>query len=201
MNLSISNLLLALPATPLEWIAQIAGILGIVASVLSFQCKKHKPLLILRTANELLFGVQYCLLGAYTGMAMNIVGSTRNLIFVKMVEKDKNTLPARIIFSAAFLVFCAFTWDGLKSVMVGIAKVVSTFAYGNKNVALVRILIFFTSAAWFTYNFLVGSTTGCINEFLNILSIIIAVCRYGLKGEKTQPLTESEIAQPLSEKE
>ncbi|MBQ8670502.1 MAG: YgjV family protein, partial [Oscillospiraceae bacterium] len=38
---------------------QLLGVLGLCASVAAFQCKKHKPIVLLRTLNELAFGLQY----------------------------------------------------------------------------------------------------------------------------------------------
>ena len=67
------------------------GIVGIIASILSFQCAGHKRLLLLRTVNELCFGIQYGLLGAFTGMAMNLIGCIRNLVFM---QKDLFVLCA-----------------------------------------------------------------------------------------------------------
>ena len=69
------------------WLVQGLGIIGITASVLSFQCKGTQKLLALRTANEFFFAMQYILLGAYTGAAMNLIGCVRNIVFSKMVEK------------------------------------------------------------------------------------------------------------------
>lgn len=153
------------------------GVMGIIASIISFQCKKHKNMLIFRTANEMLFAVQYFLLGAYTGMAMNLIGSLRNVFFTRMVEKKKNTYPVRILFSIAFAVFTLLTWEGYKSLLSGSAKIISTFAYGSSNTSLVRIIILITSTGWFLYNICVKSYAGCACELFTICSIIFAIVR------------------------
>ncbi len=158
-------------------IIQGIGFLGIIASILSFQCKKHGKLMVLRTGNELLFGIQYVLLGAYTGAAMNLVGCVRNLVFAGMVKKGKKTTGLCFLFSALFLTFAAVTWAGFRSVLIGTAKVISTFAYGNKNVFLVRIMVLSSSTAWLIYNAIVGSWAGVANETLTICSIIIGIFR------------------------
>lgn len=165
-------------------IIQTIGIIGIIPGVLTFQCKRHKPLMVLKTTNEMIFALQYFMLGAYTGMAMNIIGSIRNLIFAKLVEKNKSTLIPRVAFSGFFLLFSVFTYAGFKSILIGIAKIVSTFAYGNKNVALVRIMILFTSIIWFIYNFVVKSYAGALNELLTICSIIIGIIRLDIPKKK-----------------
>lgn len=165
-------------------ILQGVGILGIIASIISFQCRRHKPLMIFRTLNELLFAVQYLMLGAYTGMAMNIVGCIRNMMFAKMVEKEKNTIPARIFFSTAFIVFCLATWAGAKSILIGVAKVISTFAYGSKSTGIVRLLVLFTSIAWLSYNFMVGSYAGFACEAISICSILTGIIRIDILKKK-----------------
>lgn len=170
--------------TAYDIFVQAIGVIGIISSVLSFQCKNHKPLMIFRTGNEFFFAIQYFLLGAYTGTAMNILGCTRNLIFTKMVEKNKSTVKMRVVFSALFLIFSIFTWSGFKSILVGIAKVLSTVAYGSSNTAFVRILILITSISWFTYNFMVKSYAGCVCEFFTICSIIVGIIRIDLVKEK-----------------
>lgn len=172
--------------TLFQILVQGIGAIGIIASILSFQCKEHKKLLIFKTANEFFFAIQYLLLGAYTGVAMNIIGCTRNLIFTKMVEKKKSTVLMRVIFSVIFMAFTVFTWSGLKSVLAGGAKVLSTVAYGSSNTAFVRCLILITSLAWFIYNFAVGSYSGCVNEFLTICSIIVGIVRLDIPKAKNK---------------
>lgn len=164
--------------TAFDVLIEAIGILGIIASIISFQCKRHSRLLLFRSANESLFALQYGLLGAYTGMAMNVIGVVRNIVFTELVKRKKSTVPARIAFGAVFVVFVAVTWAGFKSLLSGTAKVISTFAYGSTNFALTRVLIFITSTSWFVYNLLVKSYAGCACELLTIGSIIVSLIRY-----------------------
>lgn len=88
----------------MEIITQLIGGIGVLASVISFQCKKHNKILLFRTLNEAFFALQYFLLGAYTGMVMNIIGCVRNIIFSKQVERGKKTTATASIFCGLF--FC-----------------------------------------------------------------------------------------------
>ena len=161
----------------LDYVTTALGIVGILVNILSFQCKKHNRLLFWKTANESLFGIQYLLLGAYTGLMMNIIGCTRNVLFAELVKRKKSTRIPRIIFSVLFVLFALLTWDGFKSILSGFAKVLSTVAYGSPNTAFVRAVILFTSICWLIYNYSVGSYTGSICEFLTIVSIIVGIFR------------------------
>lgn len=168
-------------------LVQGIGIIGIISSIISFQCAKHKKIIFFRTLNELLFGIQYMMLGAYTGMMMNFIGCIRNSIFSRLVEKNKSTLLAQICFSALFLFFIIITWAGAKSLLSGIAKVMSTIAYANPNPFFVRIIIFITSISWLVYNYIVGSYAGCACELFTLISIVIGIIRIdipNLAGKK-----------------
>lgn len=161
----------------MEIIIQGLGVLGIIASIISFQCKKHNHILFFRTLNELLFGIQYFLLGAYTGMAMNFVGCVRNTIFSKQVERKKDTKISVIIFCILFTVFGIATWQGAKSVLIIVAKVLSTLAYGNKNTTLVRCIVLTTSSSWLIYNIFVNSIAGVACEVFTLCSLITGIIR------------------------
>lgn len=180
--------------TAFDVLIEAIGILGIIASIISFQCKKHSRLLLFRSANESLFALQYGLLGAYTGMAMNVIGVVRNIVFTELVKRKKSTVPARIAFGAVFVVFVAVTWAGFKSLLSGTAKVISTFAYGSTNFALTRVLIFITSTSWFVYNLLVKSYAGCACELLTIGSIIVSLIRYKSDKKKLAVATADAAA-------
>lgn len=161
----------------MEIITQLVGVIGIIASIISFQCKKHKSILFFRTMNELFFGIQYFLLGAYTGMAMNIVGCVRNTVFTKEIGRGKKTILSTVTFSLLFVVFGIVTWQGFKSMLIIVAKVLSTVAYGNKNTTFVRAVLFITCTSWLIYNCYVNSIAGILCEAFTLISLVAGVIR------------------------
>ena len=161
----------------MEIFIQLIGGIGVLASVISFQRKKHNSILLFRTLNEAFFALQYFLLGAYTGMTMNLIGCVRNIIFSKQVEKDKKTTVTAVIFCVLFLVLGVLAWQGPKSILIIVAKILSTIAYGNKNTTVVRCLIFVTSTSWLIYNYCVFSIAGVICEAFTLVSLIVGVIR------------------------
>ena len=161
----------------MDIVIQLIGGFGILASIISFQCKKHNTILLFRTLNEFIFAVQYFLLGAYTGMIVNLVGCARNIIFAKQISKNKKTTVSVIIFSITFVVFGLAVWQGPKSLLIIVAKVLSTLAYGNKNTTIVRSIIFVTSTSWLIYNYCVFSIAGMLCEAFTLLSLIIGIIR------------------------
>lgn len=159
---------------------QAIGVVGILASICSFQCKSHKGILFFRTLNEFFFGIQYFLLGAYTGMAMNIVGCVRNTIFAHQIERGKKTTVSSAVFCILFFASGLWFWQGAKSLLIIIAKVLSTVAYGNKNTTVVRSLIFVTATSWLIYNICVFSVAGAVNEAFTLVSLCVGLVRFDI---------------------
>ena len=164
----------------MEILIQCIGGLGVLASFTAFQCKKHKHILSLRTLSEFIFAVQYALLGAYTGMAADLLGVLRNQIFSRQIAAGKKTTGSIAIFSLAFAVFGILTWEGPKSILVIVAKVLSTVAYGNKNTTIVRAIILITSSCWLVYNIYVFSLAGIACEAVTLVSLITSIIRLNI---------------------
>lgn len=161
----------------MDIIIQVIGGLGILAGFISFQFKKHNKILFFKTINEIIFAIQYFLLDAYTGMMMNVFGFIRNVLFAKRVANNKSTTVSTVIFSVCFLIFGLMTYQGKKSILIIIAKILSTVAYGNKNTTIVRGLILITSTSWLIYNYFVGSIAGVVCEVFTLVSLIIGIVR------------------------
>lgn len=170
-----------------EIIIQLIGALGILASVAAFQCKKHKHILTLRTLSEFIFAVQYFLLGAYTGMAADLLGCLRNQLFTRQIAKGKSTAGSIALFSLAFTVFGILTWEGPKSLLVIFAKVLSTVAYGNKNPTVVRAIILLTSSSWLIYNIYVFSLAGIACEVVTLVSLMVGILRMDVLPKLKKP--------------
>lgn len=173
-----------------EVFIQFIGIVGIIAGLSAFQCNKHSHALALKMTEEGSFGIQYLLLGGYTGAVLNLVGIFRNLIFTYLGKKDKqNELKyARIILSIVFAVLGLLSWEGYISVLIIFAKVLSTLAYGTTNMKKMRMMLSVTCVCWICYNTYVGSIAGVISDSCNFVSVMIGIIRYDImkKEEKVK---------------
>lgn len=158
-------------------VIQGLGVIGIIAALLSFQCKSHKKIVIFGALNEFFFMLQYILLGAYTGAAVNILGIIRNYTFGVQVAHNKNTNFSRLLFSVLFLVFGIATWGGWVSLLVIFAKIVSTLGYGFKKPFFVRLTVLPTCVCWLIYNWFAHSAAGVVCESLRIASILVGIVR------------------------
>ena len=162
----------------MDIVIQIIGFLGIGLSLFSFRFKKHKHILLFRTINEMIFIIQYFLLGAFSGVFLNILGCIRNSIFSRRVEKNKDTKVLMIVFSLLFTAFGILTFEGIESIVLILAKVLSTVAYGNKNTTVLRIISFLTHIGYLLYNAAVFSLAGMLSDTLILISLFVAIARF-----------------------
>ena len=131
---------------------------------------------------SLFFGIQYLLLGAYSGAAVDFLGCIRNGIFLNCDRRGKSLRFWRILFCVIFVGVSLLTWAGPKSLLSAVAKVASTIAYGSSNPRLIRLITLCSSSCWLIYNSLVFSLAGILCEVVTLSSVIIAIVRFDLMG-------------------
>lgn len=173
-----------------EVFVQLIGVIGIIAGLSAFQCNKHSHALALKMTEEGAFGIQYFLLGGYTGAVLNLVGIFRNLIFAYLGNRDKQKelKYARMILGALFAVLGFLSWEGYISILIIFAKVLSTLAYGTTNMKKMRIMLSVTCVCWICYNYYIGSVAGVISDGCNFVSVIIGIIRYDIMKKEEKAL-------------
>lgn len=168
----------------INWLAQAIGVLGVIAFILSFQIKSNAALLITQMFADSMFCIQFILLGAYSGCLSILIMVLRNLPLLYRGKRrwaDWKGWPAAII---ALLVICtAITWEGVKSLLPLLASVIGTLAYWTGSARAFRTSnLFCACPCWLTYDLLVGSYAGALNEVITIVSIVTSILRFGWKA-------------------
>lgn len=181
---------------------QAIGFVGIGLNLIAVQFNKHWQIILLKTLGSAMFVVQYILLKAWTGAAMDGIGILRNIIFIFAVKKGKPTLGWIVLFSALTVILGAVTFEGWVSFLAIAAKLLSCIAYGIKNPRTIRYLGLPTSLLWITYNSIHISIAGVINELFVTTSIIIAEIRfnYNKKINKKEEGEQDNGTQSFSER-
>ena len=159
--------------------AQGIGLVGMALAFISFQNNDKKKILLIQAAASFTFAVHFILLGAFTGVGMNLLEIPRNLIFARKHEKPRQRILTAV-FIAAFIILGVFTRENLFSVLPVVAMCISTAVYSLKNPRSIRFCILPVSVLWLTYNILVLSIAGVLTESFCLISIMIAVFRFDI---------------------
>jgi hypothetical protein len=166
--------------------AQIIGFAGMTAMVLSFQCKDTKKLFLFQLLGSIFYGIQFFLLGAYTGAASQIVGICRNFILASRGKWAQRKIWTILLCSAQVAV-TVLTWKNPFSLLPAVAFIALTLGGSTGNAQSVRIAnMFINSPCWFVYDLYSFSVAGMITEALIQLSTLIFIHRYGWKALNTK---------------
>lgn len=176
-----------------EIFIQLIGILGAIFGFIAYQKNEHKKIMLYKTSSELTFALQFILLGAYTGVAMNVIGCVRNLVFARQVKKNKSTAAGIILFSLLMAAAGALTWTGPVCLLAIAGKIFTTLAYGMKNPQKVRLLTLPSSGCWLIYDVVCRSLGGIVTEVFTVVSIVIAEVRFRKKkgGKAAEQVAEA----------
>ncbi len=173
-------------------ISQIFGTVAAFIIVASFQFKDVRKLLVMQTVSSVLFALQFFFLGAYAGLACNVLGA---FLRIAVYFRDKNgTLPGEKkgrtpfaslwfwAFCAAFIAVGAITYDGIVSLIPSVAMVIFTYAVWNADAKFIRKLNFFVcSPMWLAYNIFNIAIAGIVTEVFNMLSVAVSWYRFFAK--------------------
>ena len=181
-------------------ISQIFGTAGIIISLSIYAGKSRSNIITCKFISDVIWAINYLLLGAYTGALLNIIAMARETVFY---NRDKRKWAASKIWLYVFVALVLisptidlFTADSF-SIMPLFPAVGSTFAvisFYNRNTKNMRIFGLIAQSLWLIYGFKPFNPTGIIACILTIISIAIGFFRetYQKKTPSTKEKEESE---------
>ena len=156
---------------------QAFGFLGTAFVVIGMQSKIYGRVAFCKIANEFICAIHYLMLGRYDGMLVNLTSCVTNPIYWYRIKKGKTTRPFQIAFGALFVVIVFLQWKGWISILVLIAKVLSSIALGINNTKIIRFLNLIGTSCWLIFNIFAHSIPGIVTDILVLASIIAAIIR------------------------
>ena len=160
-------------------ISQCIGFAAAAILLLSFQQRTHKRIVAMQACSGLLFAIQYLMLGAYEGMAGNIIGMTRSFVFLfRGKSKFVDSIACPIVFAILAAISGIITYTSPASLLPMSAMMISSFVMWNPKTQQLRALTMPTSLMWLIYNLICSSYSGTVTEIFNQISIIIGLIRF-----------------------
>jgi inner membrane protein len=167
-------------------IIQGIGYTALLSVILSFQKNNRSKILLFLSFANILFIFHFSLLHAWTGVAMNVVGALRTILFY---QKDTKVWAQQTIwmyvFMGAFILVGLITWTNYASLFPLLAGVTDTFALWKRSTKSIRFFMLIPRPLWFSYDFLVGSYAGMTTEVFVLASIIIGILRFDIPNKNS----------------
>ena len=163
-------------------LAQIIGVLAVAIFMLSYQFKKRKTIILVNAGSCLLYVIQYILLGAFEGAAMDILST----IFTAVSHnKDKGFVARYTGYMIALMCLSMVTagmilYRDIFSLFSIAGALFQVGAFWLTEEKKIRFLSFFGAPCWLVYNFVNGAYGPAFGSVLTMVSIGVAIYRYDI---------------------
>lgn len=167
--------------------AQFVGALATLCMFITFQLNDRKKILYVQVVNSICWIVHYLMLGALSGVVINVVCFVRNLVFQQRGKKkwaDNNLIP--VVVCALEILLTVLVWKDGFDLLACIAASLQTTSMWMKEPKKIRIFSLLASPVWIAYDFHNASYVGIVNEAICMASLLIGIYRYDLRKKGAQ---------------
>lgn len=174
------------------WVAQAIGPVTTLMSILSAQMKNLKVILIYELLINLLVALSYILLGGISGSYICIIASVQTAVSYVYARKNRE-VPHMLtaLFVIVYSGISVYSYQSPLDILPGVSAVAFALAIVQNSSAGYRLFMGINSFLWIVYDMMIGAYTMLITHSLLLVSVIIAIVRYDVKGRK-QARGESE---------
>lgn len=160
--------------------ASIIGIIGVVLYISSYQFKKRKTIVAMYSVANIMYVIQYLMLGAYTGVAMDflalvssIIARKRNIPFIQKYHRLIMLGLDTCMITVGLLLYQNFF-----SLFAIAAVIVETTALWCTDENKIRKLTLLATPFWLTYNVAFSAYGSVVGSVINLVSLTTAIIRY-----------------------
>jgi len=172
---------------PITLLGHALGFISVALFFYSYQRTQKSKIMVIQTVATALSCVQYLLIGALSGFALNVVCIIRNFVFFYREKNNKTDLAAPIAFAVAMAIVSIFSWEGIHSLLITLGLVVNTVCMGVFDAKNFRKTILISSSLILFYNIFALSYSGILSESISLVSVVIGIIRY--RNTQPQPIS------------
>ncbi|MBE6627074.1 MAG: YgjV family protein [Ruminococcaceae bacterium] len=157
-------------------IANIVALIAMAISFASYQLNSQRKLLVMQIFSNLLTGISFMILGAWTGVAMNCIAIIRNIVYSNKRAKSAGWIP--FAFAAVMIGFGIATWTEWYCVLMVVGWVVNTLSLSSPSPQFIRKSILVSSPLACVYSLLARNYLSAAKETMSMISAIIGIIRF-----------------------
>lgn len=159
-------------------IAQIIGLIIVILSLIGLQQKSGERFLFYQITINLLYVVQYILLGAITGAVICVISTIRCIIFWKYKKENRKTpICFLILFIVLSIISSIITSTSIFDYILTIGTIIFTYALWQDNMKIMRIGSILSVLSYIVYNLIFRAYTAMILDGIDFFNLSIAIYR------------------------
>lgn len=152
------------------WVAQIFAVLICVVSSISYLSKRKDIYLAEQLLVNILYCLQYVILGAFSGAISNVISLAKYVVFYGNAKKNKKNPKWQVIFfcliSVALGCFALNKWYTIIPI---ITSVIFTFAIWQDNPIVLRAVVIVCNILWIIFNIAVGAYVSAVYSGVELI--------------------------------
>ena len=175
-------------------LAQVVGLLSLIAYCASMQINNRIKLLILLTVVNLLNSIVYFLLNSIAGGIIALVSVIRLIIFYFYAKRNKQC-PIYLLwlFISLDIVAGLITFDYWYDILCIMEAIVVTYGTFIKNMTITRICHLFSCILMFTFNIFVFAYSNMLSEFIGLIFTFVGIMRLDTLAKISPEVFEKNI--------
>lgn len=167
----------------------LVGISATALFLLSYQQKSRRGIILFNTVSRMLYVLQYCMLGAFSGAVLDVLGAGVSVVaerrgrggFVSRHRLLLMTLLDLLITAVGLLLY-----ENPFSLLPILGVLLHTGAFWIENERIIRRVSLLGSPFWLIYNLYCHAYGSAIGDILTMVSILLAMYRYRQRKDCSQ---------------
>lgn len=169
----------------MNYLAQIIGIFALLTWIFSIQLNQKHNVLKMQVIANILYGLQYILLGVFTAGGLNFLSAIRCFWYSKK-QDETPSLFSLCFFLFLIIVVGVITFRGILSLIPVVITMLYAYISWQKNLTVFRIIFIGCAVSWLFYNITVGAYVSFVGNIIEIISGSISIIRFDILKNKYQ---------------
>lgn len=162
--------------------AQIVGIVAVSTFLLSYQLKQRNHIVLVNGMSSVLYVLQYILLGAFEGAAIDTISAVSTFVAAKKEKKYIQTYAILLMVLFDLAIFAAGmalyrNVFSLCSIAGALLQVSALWLSRERNI---RLVSFLGTPFWLVFNLTSHAYGAAVGSFLSMVSVASAIFRYDI---------------------
>jgi len=160
------------------WLAQIIAVLICIVSSVSYLSKRKDTYLAEQFLVNVLYCLQYIILGAISGAISNAVSLVKYIVFYFNAKRDRKNSKWQVVFFCLISVILGcFALNEWYSIIPIITSVIFTFAIWQDNPIVLRVIVIICNILWIIFNIVVGAYVSAVYSAVELIFAFVTMIK------------------------
>lgn len=193
----------------IEWsvtlIANLIGVVAIIVSFFLFLSTKRERILAVKFVTDILWAVNFFMLGGWTGGILNVIGMGREIVFINRDKKKWASSPWWLV----FFILISLISPSVELLKLGeisvipllpaIGSVAAVILFYSRKPIVMKWMSLAVYILWAVYDLAVKNYAALISEIITLVSGIIGLSREYKLRKKAKAAAAAEAAREEAE--